>query len=176
MNSPFTQGQARQLAALPELTHGTPEERIRAFYHRLFVRDPDARELTAGVAFIQREEKAGSSLPPPIWTYGHGSVNATGRVANFQAFPHWTGTAWQFGPKLPDPHGSYLHWSAGGGHTGDTPEKGAILRWTAPRDGVYGVESTLGHEGTLGDGVHGRIVSSRGGVLIEAVVHGRSSR
>jgi hypothetical protein len=155
------------------LNEGAPEDRVRWLYRRLFVREPDARELALGVAFIRRQEQAGPSLPPPVWGYGQGRIDsAAGRVADFHAFPHWTGSAWQFGPTLPSPDGSYANWHSGGGHTGVDPDHAVVLRWTAPRDGSFTVEGELGHAEKKGDGVRGRVVSSRVGVLGDWVAHG----
>ncbi len=75
-----------------------------------------------------------SPVAPEIWQSGFGGVDdATQRVNQFAAFPHWTGTTWQFSAKLPDPEGKYLHLNANGGHVGDDPQHAAIRRWIAPR-------------------------------------------
>src|SRR6185437_15086191 len=74
MNSPFLLKQVRQLAALPEISSGPAEDRVRFLYRRVLGRDPAARELALATEFIRREEAAGSSLPAPAWEYGHGRV------------------------------------------------------------------------------------------------------
>src|SRR5262249_5941161 len=79
--------------------------------------------------------------------------------------PHWTGSAWQFGPKVPDPKGDYLSLSKAGGHVGRDADHAAIRRWVAPHDDVITIEATLGHDKAEGDGVRARIVSGRGGEL-----------
>ena len=173
MNSPFMLQQVRQLASSTGATAPADAERVRLLYGRLLGRVPDARELALGTAFVRRQEQVGSSLAQAVWGYGSGRVDAaSGRVASYQALPHWTGTAWQFGPTLPHPQGHYLHWSASGGHAGVDPDHSPVLRWTAPRDGVFAVEGVLGHERGEGDGVRGRVVSSRAGTLGDWVAHG----
>ena len=172
MNSPFVIEQARRLAARPELSNGPAGSRVDAAYARVFGREPTEGERAVGVAFVQGRERSGPSLPTPVWGYGVGRVDASsGKTAGFRAFPHWTGTAWQFGPTLPHPEGGYLHWQARGGHVGADLDHAAVLRWTAPEDASVNVAATLGHEGAPGDGVRGRVVSSRSGVLGEWVAH-----
>jgi len=65
--------------------------------------------------------------------------------------------------------------NAAGGHPGN-PRFAAVRRWTAPRDGTVNVTGTLKHENEAGDGVRGRIVSSRGGALGEWTVHNGKER
>ena len=39
-----------------------------------------------------------------MWRYGYGRYDeAAKKVADFKPLPHFTGMAWQGGPKLPDP-------------------------------------------------------------------------
>lgn len=174
MNNPFVIAQAKHLAHLPELTSGTPEERVRQVYLRLFGREPLPHERDLGVRFVAAQEQAGPSLRP-IWLHGYGRFDdTTNRVAAFERFPHWTGSAWQFSASLPDPNGGYLNWNAGGGHVGRDQAHAAILRWVAPADTVVAVEGTLGHSGKQGDGVRGRIVGSNPGLLGTWTVHGQN--
>jgi hypothetical protein len=168
MNSPFVIEQARRLAALAGAQESDPRLRVSRLYQRLYEREPDAGELELGVDFVQAQQQAGPSLPGPAWSYGQGRVDpATGHVADFQPFAHWTGSAWQPGASLPDPVTSYLHWDAGGGHVGVDPDHAAVLRWTAPEDMTVAIDGTLSHEAKEGDGVRARIVSSRHGVVGE---------
>jgi hypothetical protein len=60
MNSPFVHSQARRLAALPELTTGATDDRIRRLYRLLFARDPEAHELALGVDFLRRHDDGGT--------------------------------------------------------------------------------------------------------------------
>ena len=47
----------------------------------------------------------------------------------------------------------------------------AVRRWVAPRDGVVSISGTLQHEHKEGDGIRGRIVSSRAGPLGSWALH-----
>ena len=108
MNSPFVIDQARRLAGRSELADSPPEARVSRLYERLFGREPDPRELALGVAFVRRQEESGPSLPPPPWSYGYAGVDSATSAAHrveFRPLPHWSGSAWQFGPDLPHPEG-----------------------------------------------------------------------
>lgn len=101
---------------------------------------------------------------PPEWTYGYGTLDeATQRVADFQPLPHWTGSEWQGGSARPDPTIGWVIVNANGGHPGG--KFAAIRRWTAPIDLKLNLAGKLQHSAESGDGVRGRIVSNRQGVL-----------
>jgi hypothetical protein len=63
--------------------------------------------------------------------------------------------------------------SGTGGHPGNDQRHAAIRRWIAPRDGTIAITGTLDHPAAEGDGVRGRIVSSKLGVLGQWLVHHR---
>lgn len=106
------------------------------------------------------------------WQFGYGQYDAAaGRVTEFQPLPHWTGSAWQGGPALPDPSLGWVIVRADGGHTGNDEAHAAIRRWTAPRAGRLNLSGTLGHGSPNGNGVRARVVSSRSGLLVEVAVH-----
>ena len=65
--------------------------------------------------------------------------------------------------QLPDPSTGWALLNATGGHAGNDVAHGVIRRWTAPQAGTIAIAGTLGHHGKDGDGVRGRIVSSRQG-------------
>ena len=97
------------------------------------------------------------------WHYGYGRYDAvSGRVVDFQPLPHWTGSAWQGGPQLPDPALGWVLLNATGGHVGDA-QHCAVRRWVAPQAGVLTIEGKLQRASENGDGVRARIVSSRHG-------------
>ena len=168
MNSPFVLDLSKRLVAATGTVDETPEVQVTKIYHQILGRSPNTSELATGVMFVETQKQAGPSLPAPVWTYGSGNVDETlGRVLDFQEFTHWTGQAWQPGTSLPDPDFSYLHWRAGGGHVGADQAHAAVLRWTAPEALTVRVEGLLVHEGDQGDGVRGRVVTSRQGVAGE---------
>jgi hypothetical protein len=63
MNSPFVTDQARRLAARPDLNESSPGEHVGQFYRLLFGREPDDRERSLGVAFVDRLERSGTAAP-----------------------------------------------------------------------------------------------------------------
>ncbi len=114
-------------------------------------------------------------LPHEIWEYGYGGFDATtGRVQPFTPLPFWTGSAWQGGEVLPDPHIGWAIVHAVGGHP-DGPERSSIRRWHALADGVISISGTFSHGSENGDGVRGRIVSSATGLLGEWNVFNNST-
>ena len=99
------------------------------------------------------------------WQFGYGEFNAeTKRTKTFATLPHWTGSTWQGGPNLPDPNTGYVILHANGGHAGNDQQHATIRRWTAPFAGVVSITGQLHHPSESGDGVRGRIVSSRSGL------------
>jgi hypothetical protein len=102
------------------------------------------------------------------WQYGTGRFDlATQRVVGFADLPHWTGAAWQGGPQLPDPQRNWAILHQQGGHPGNGQELAAIRRWTSPVRATIQIRGTLEHPAENGDGVRGRIVSSREGLVGE---------
>ncbi|MCA9124688.1 MAG: PSD1 domain-containing protein [Planctomycetaceae bacterium] len=98
------------------------------------------------------------------WQFGSGRLEEKAdRVVDFVELPHFTGSAWQGGPQLPDPKLGFVIVSASGGHPGNK-EFASIRRWTAPRDGTLAITGNLGHPSDNGDGVRGTIVSNRNGI------------
>ena len=96
---------------------------------------------------------------------------ATRRLRNFKALPHFTGTAWQGAAAFPGGETGWAQLTAEGGHPGNTRAQGCVRRWTAPRDLTVSISGTLVHEPSEGDGVRGFLLASREGVLQSATVH-----
>ncbi len=142
MNSDFVLNQAAAMAG--RLKRETPAD--------------FAAELTAPLAgkYLQ---------PKDAWQYGFGSFDESqGRTAAFTPLPHWTGSGWQGGAELPDPQHGWVLLHAAGGHPGTDPSHLAIRRWTAPQAGSLQIVGKLSHSSENGNGIRGRIVSSRSGV------------
>ncbi|MDB5386070.1 MAG: Planctomycete cytochrome [Planctomycetaceae bacterium] len=114
---------------------------------------------------------ADTVLPAPlplIWQYGYGRFDeSTNRMAGFDPLPHFTGSAWQGGAQLPDPTLGWAILHAAGGHAGNDLQHAPTRRWTAPRDGFVTITGKLHHPSENGDGVRGRLVSSRTGRISE---------
>ena len=145
LNSEFVRAQAKQFAA--RVRKETPIDY--------------APELTAGLA-------SEYARPADAWAYGFGGFDAEAkRSIGFTSLPHFTGSTWQGGAALPDPTTGWAILHAAGGHAGNDADHAAVRRWTAPRDGVLSITGKLGHPSPNGDGVRGRVVSSRTGLVGE---------
>jgi hypothetical protein len=182
MNSPFVVERARALANRGEIKNvSDPAERIRKFYQLLFQRDPTAKQIEIGLAFIDAAQKEPAPPEPPKpkpsdWQYGYGEFDeATSRVKEFQQLPHFTGEAWQGGPQWPDAKLGWVQIKADGGHAGNTLKQAAIRRWVAPRDCTVAINGTVQHGVKEGNGIRARIVSSRSGELATYLVHNQSA-
>ncbi len=112
-------------------------------------------------------------LPKPLpnaWSYGSGRFDEqSGRVVDFAVLPHWTGSEWQGGEQRPDPKIGWVIVNAGGGHPGGS--LAAIRRWTSASDCQIAISGSLSHGSPSGDGVRGRIVSDRHGLLGQWSAH-----
>ncbi|HMJ66404.1 MAG TPA: DUF1553 domain-containing protein, partial [Candidatus Binatia bacterium] len=171
MNSPFVVERARALVHHSDLERcGKPEERVQRLYRAAYQREPTRDQVKAALQFIANASTSEPPSPPkPVvssWKYGSGEYDlSTQRVKNFQPLPHFTSDAWQGGPNWPDEKLGWVQLTSEGGHAGNDLQHAAIRRWIAPRDCTVSVTGTLRHEHKEGDGVLGRIVSSRAGSL-----------
>ena len=89
------------------------QERVEQMIEALLALDPtDARlqdrvhalhrAIELGVNFVANSKNDRPSAEP--WMYGYGSFDAkTKKVVGFHRFENFTGTTWQYGPKMPDP-------------------------------------------------------------------------
>ena len=97
------------------------------------------------------------------WQYGYGAYDEqTNRTGSFTPLTHWVDSRWQAGAKLPDSNLGYVSLHATGGHP-DVLGRDVVRRWTASADGQITIVGNLSHGSPNGDGVRGRIVSSRSG-------------
>jgi len=123
---------------------------------------------------LSAEQRAALPPLPPFaasaWQYGFGAFDTEqNRTASFTRLEHWTGSQWQAGANLPDPQQGWVLLHANGGHP-DIPERAVIRRWQATQAGTVTIRGELSHGSPNGDGVRGRIISSRNGKLGEWVV------
>ena len=177
LNSPFAIRQARAVAGRDEVQQAVAAEaRITALYRLLYDRAPDARELALGQQFVA---DAKSESPEPEhaardhWTYCYGTYDDdAATISDFQPLPHFTGSAWQGGSKLPDDKLGWVSLNARGGHPGNDHEHVAVRVWTAPADGTVNLSGTLKNPSTEGDGVIAAVLSSRHGRLGRWAVNG----
>jgi len=149
---------------------GLRADRISRIYRILFSREATDDEVALAELILKRPA-SDTSKASKAWSYGFGGVDEkTGRVANFQTLTHWTGSRWQAGPKLPDPKVGWVFHDKNGGHPASADDRSAIRRWTSPLSGTVEVISRIKHIPEPGNGVRGRIVNSKAGVLAEAKV------
>ena len=174
MNSPFVQQQARGLVERADFISLTKDEqRVRHLFALAYQRAPAPDEVKAALAYVQAQAAPGAALSGQAgWHYGWGEFDAEAkRVKSFSPLPHFTGSAWQGGVKMPDDILGWALLNAEGGHAGNDLQHAVVRRWVAPRDGTVDISGTFSHRTDKGDGVRGRIVSSRAGLLGEWVVH-----
>jgi hypothetical protein len=181
LNSPFSQQQAKKLLDRPEIkSQASVPAKVTQLYRLLYGREPQADEIELGKKFIEAETSVSSetvvAAPKPTWLYGYGVVDEkTKKVASFAVLPYKGRTGWRGSQKLPDPILGFVSLTANGGHPGNAAHA-AIRRWTAPAAGTVDITGTLDHADANGDGVRGRIVSSRIGILGEwSVKHSKAT-
>jgi len=181
LNSPFVAEQCRTLAARPDIASApTPSEKIRRLYRTMFGRDPEKSETEASLKFVSRDaESSVEAASPSPWQYGIGQFNVnSGPVESFTPFAVFVSDRWQGGSVLPAAGSGTAMLSAGGGEPGEHPDQAVIRRWISPVSGTLSIEGTLRHGQPAvpyGDGVRGRIVSSRQGELASWSVNGSSA-
>ncbi|EEF57671.1 PSD1 and planctomycete cytochrome C domain-containing protein [Pedosphaera parvula] len=174
MNSPFVVEQAKTFANRAEFKNAkTDEQRLRLLYQTAFQRDPTRDEVKLAEEFMHSQLKTATPQNTATnWLFGFGSYDlATKHTGEFTKLPYFDGRAFQGGPVLPDPSLGWVVLSGTGGHPGNDLNHDAIRRWIAPRAGKINISGTLGHPASEGNGVRGRIVSSRLGTLGEYTVH-----
>jgi hypothetical protein len=134
-----------------------------------------AERAAKAAATLPANQLAGlPPLPPPPgsdWQFGYGSFDdKQNRTHEFTNLAHWTGSQWQAGANLPDPKLGWVLLHAQGGHP-DVPGRAVIRRWTASKVETLAIQGKLSHGSASGDGVRGRIVSSRLGKVGEWKIH-----
>jgi mono/diheme cytochrome c family protein len=132
-----------------------------------FILDRAADLATAAAAHpVDLDDPLLASLPrlPVVassaWHYGHGGFDPA-KGTRFTPLPHWTESAWQGGPELPDPKLNWVFVNAQGGHTGDGEDLSSIRRFVAPAAGRVTVTGQLSHGSENGDGVQGHVIFGR---------------
>jgi hypothetical protein len=152
-NSPFLVEESRRVARRLD-AKTSPTIRIRNLFRTILGRDPNAGDIELVESFLADSENM-KAPTGPVWQYGYGRFDSkTGRIAEFQHLPHFTGKVWQGGAKLPNPKLGWVSLNSGGGHPGD-PNHAGVYRWTAPRDGLFKIDGTLKHPSEHGNGVEG---------------------
>jgi hypothetical protein len=179
LNSPFVAEQASHLVARSEVAGAaTAADRIHRLYQVVFVRAPEKRELEAGLKFVAATEPPKEAAAETSWQYGSGEFQPdTGRV-EFQPFPVFTSDRWQGAAILPAAQSGTALLRPTGGEPGERKDQAVVRRWISPVAGRMSIEGTLRHGQPAvpyGDGVRGRIVSSRHGELASWFANGSSA-
>ena len=165
MNGSFVQQRAEALIGKLN-PHEAVRPRIVQLMRMIDGREPTNAELELAIAFLQSNSLEKATVVRPQWQYGYGSYNERNkRVENFRLLPHWTGQSWQGGATVPDATTGWVILNALGGHPGNDARHAAIRRWIAPKDGPISITGKLKHMSNKGDGIRGRVVSSRQGDL-----------
>lgn len=168
-NSPFLVNEARKVAQSLD-PDTSPSIRIRELFRRTLARDPDAADVKLVEAFLSPSSSPDEKMPP-VWQYGYGRFDAkSGRLEQFIHLPHFTGTVWQGGEKLPDLKLGWVSLHARGGHPGD-PHHAGVYRWTAPQAGRFVLIGKLKHASEHGNGVEGILSVPAQGVTERWNVH-----
>jgi hypothetical protein len=141
--------------------------RINRLFRTALARDPTMDELTDALEFVDRGDPhiLDTINNQLTWQFGWGAVDEPAHSVRFTPFAHFANNnAWQGGAALPDPAIGWVLLNAAGGHPGDAAHA-AIRRWVAPAAGKLHIEGVLGHSQPGSDGVRGRIVAARTGVV-----------
>ncbi|MBD3674685.1 MAG: DUF1553 domain-containing protein [Planctomycetaceae bacterium] len=161
LNSPFVIEQAE--AVTKQLPEADVRTRLNSLYRQILQRDPSATELQLATDYLKQSKQTDIVLPENEWDYGYGHIAPeAGLLLSFTKFPHFTGTAWQGGAKLPDEKLGWATLNKSGGHAGNDLMHAVVRRWKVPFDGRVRIKSTLRHDTDQGDGVRGRILLSGG--------------
>jgi hypothetical protein len=168
MNSPFVIEQAVHLATRPDVQQSADDpQRVAALFRAALGREPSDDEAVAALTYVTsvaQPDRETISEDDDAWRYGYGQFDeSAGRLADFTPLPHFTGSAWQGGPSLPDPALGWALLNAQGGHPGNAPAHAAVRRWIAPCDGRITIDGRLEHSTDKGDGVRARVVAARTG-------------
>jgi hypothetical protein len=157
LNSPFVVEQASSLAARSEVQSiADARERVVELYRLVLGRGPTDAEIQPVLEFVAT---AGTSTSPTVWRYGYGPWDEAGHnLLSFDELPHWTGSAWQGGPQLPDPKLNYLELHADGGHPG-VSNVAIVRRFCVFQPGLLSIDGVLHHERNEGDGVEAHILA-----------------
>ncbi len=177
LNDAFIVSQARALAAkAKEVAGGSDADASGALdwlYRRVFLRPPTEAESVLASAFLRDTASASAQVARGSWIYGYGNSDpAVPRTEAFKRLPFFDQQTkrYQVGRVYPHPEQGHISLSSIGGHPGRRPDVASIRRWIAPYDGEIAIEGELALTRAGGDGVRGRVISSRAGLLGEWVV------
>ena len=164
LNDGFIADVASRISRRGDLGSISTDDKIKRLYLVLFGRDATDEELAVGRQYLAPSTPTEEETS--AWSYGYGKVDEkTKRTVSFTPLTYWTGQRWQVGPRLPDPQKGWVFIDRRGGHPAATLERCVIRRWTSPSSGTLKITSQINHLVKEGNGIRGRVVSSRHGVL-----------
>ncbi|MBY0508078.1 MAG: PSD1 and planctomycete cytochrome C domain-containing protein [Bryobacteraceae bacterium] len=170
LNSPLVVEMAAATAA--RATGSTVEARIQALYSQIFSRVATPDEVAAGKKYMAQDEAPPPEVAASVWRYG--TLSSSG----FAPFAVFANETWQGGASLPAKDTGKAFLRPAGGEPGEGAAQAVVRRFTSPVSGKLNIEGQLRHgQGAVvyGDGVRGRIVSSRLGELASWSVNGSSA-
>ncbi len=173
MNNLFVLEQARAVVARPQYQEPQAyEAQVHELYGCVLARKAEPSEVDVGLRFVMNgiTNPSPREVPQPVWQYGFGFYDEAAKRVEFKKFAAFVKDVWQVGAKLPDARLGHVSLRNESGHPGNDLQHDAIRRWTAPQDGVIAISGALRRPSKDGDGVVGRIVSSRTGELWKAEV------
>jgi hypothetical protein len=176
LNSEFVFARAASLVEGAEYaSSGIEPPQVQSLYTRIFSRPPAAEEMAIALRYVAAEQGtlAEEKTTPPLWQYGSGIYDAAAKRVTFNPLPHWAGSAWQGGPKLPDSKTGWATLNAEGGHPDH--QFAAVRRFTAPTDCTLALSGRVHRAAEAGNGVIARVISSRQGQLAEWIVEPKAA-
>lgn len=183
LNDGFIIDQARSLAKLAQDAAGKTTDATGAvdwIYRRVFFRQPSEAESVLASNFLKDATlQRGRSLWGS-WMYGYGSadpeVPTKDRLKRLPFFDPKT-KRYQMARVFPHPQLGHVSLTSSGGHPGRDLSTAAIRRWIAPYDGDVQIQGELSvTRQNTGDGVRGRLISSRTGLVGEWIADGAPVR
>lgn len=183
MNSPFMQKQASTLSSkLPVEGSTADSQTIKALYHRVLLRDPQPDEVELAQRFLAEAGTLQGS-EPFRWTYGTHrlSRDATGKVtlSDWKPFAVFKDRnkrpTYSPAEELPNAQWGHAMLYDKGGHA---PKDDLVVtrRWTAPFDATIRIHGDVSRDSDRGNGVRALIISSRTGLLKEAMATPQQKR
>lgn len=172
LNSPFVMDLATAAADSAKSETAEISGQVATLFRRILRREGSAEELSAAAEFLTWSETQDSNGDGSGWSYGFGSVDASGdRIGSFTALPRFERGSWQGGRKMPDPTIGWASLNRSGGHPGNDAAHCTIRRWTTDVDCRVSIVSQASHGSSHGDGIQARILKSHGGIVATANLH-----
>ncbi|MFK7736435.1 MAG: PSD1 and planctomycete cytochrome C domain-containing protein [Pirellulaceae bacterium] len=160
LNSDFIAEQTRLLAERAEekANEAGTKEAVQQLFQQILAREPNANESRRFTRYLEQQSSFATPPTSPRWTYGFGEWNLeTNSLTSFEELEHFTGTAWQGGPELPDPVRGWCILNADGGHPGNDLRHAVVRKLRIEQDGFIRVTGRLKHNSDKGDGVRSHL-------------------